>query len=360
VTPRFTFGRALVGSFAVAVAASAMPSRTFAQNVDLTGAGATFPYPIYSKWFSDYATKTGTKINYQSIGSGGGVRQISEETVDFGASDGPMSDDELAKAKGGALLHIPTVLGADVVTYNVPEVTQTLKLTGAVIADIFLGKITKWNDSRITSLNSGAKLPNQDILIVHRSDGSGTTYIWTDYLSAVSPEWAKGPGRGKDVQWPVGIGGKGNEGVAGQIKQTPYTIGYVELAYARQNKLPYAWVQNVAGKFVEPTIESVTAAAAGVAQKLPPTTDYRISIVNAPGPDAYPISSFTWLLVYKNQTDAVKGKKLVAFLHWMLHDGQSETASLDYAPLPTALIKQLDARVGTITVAGGGTASAAR
>ena len=348
---RIPFGRELVGSFAAALAVLvASSSSVLAQGAELTGAGATFPYPIYSKWFADYATRTGVKINYQSIGSGGGVRQISEQTVDFGASDGPMSDDELSKAKGGALLHIPTVLGADVVTYNVPEVSQRLKLTGPVLADIFLGKITKWNDPKITALNAGAALPNQDILIVHRSDGSGTTYIFTDYLSAVSPDWAKAPGRGKDVQWPAGIGGKGNEGVSGQVKQTPYTIGYVELAYARQNKLPYALMQNPAGKYVDATIESVTAAAAGALTKLPPSTDYRISIVNAPGPDAYPISSFTWLLVYKNQADAVKGKKLVGFLKWMLHDGQTETASLDYAPLPTSLIKQLDARVATIAV----------
>ncbi len=323
----------------------------------LTGAGATFPYPIYSKWFSDYAAQTHVEINYQSIGSGGGVRQISDMTVDFGASDGPMSDAEIAKVKGGPILHIPTVLGADVLTYNLPGITQSLRFSPEAIAGIFLGKITKWNDPQLVALNPGVKLPDQDILVVHRSDGSGTTYIWTDYLSSVSPEWAKGPGKGKDVQWPVGLGGKGNEGVAGQVKQTPYAIGYVELAYARQNKLPYGAVKNAAGKFVEPTIESVTAAAAGVAGTLPANTDYRISIVNGPGANAYPISSFTWLLVYKNQTNATKGKQLVDFLTWMLHDGQKETAALDYAPLPTEMVKRLDTYVKQIKV---GTMSASQ
>jgi len=333
---------------AATVIAVGLPLAASGQN--LTGAGATFPYPMYSKWFADYAKLTNVAINYQSIGSGGGIRQISDQTVDFGASDGPMSDDELSKAKGGPILHIPTVLGADVLTYNVPGLTASLRFSPDVIAGIFLGKITKWNDPKLVALNPGVKLPNEDILVVHRSDGSGTTYIWTDYLSTVSPDWAKGPGKGKDVQWPVGLGGKGNEGVAGQVKQTPYSIGYVELAYARQNKLPYGSVQNAAGKFVEPSIESVTAAAAGVAAKLPANTDYRISIVNAPGADAYPISSFTWLLVYKNQANATKGKQLVDFLKWMLHDGQKETAALDYAPLPTEVVKRLDTYIKQINV----------
>ncbi len=329
--------------------AIALPVAVLAQGADLTGAGATFPYPIYSKWFSDYAQKTNVKINYQSIGSGGGVRQISEMTVDFGASDGPMSDAELGKAKGGPIMHIPTVLGADVLTYNVPGVTQTLRLSGDAIAAIFLGKVTKWNDKAIADLNPGVALPSSDILVVHRTDGSGTTYIFTDYLTTVSPAWASGPGRGKEVQWPVGLGGKGNEGVAGQVKQTPFSIGYVELAYARQNKLPYASVQNSSGKFIEPTIETVTAAAAGVAKQLPANTDYRVSIVNGPGSNAYPISSFTWLLVYKNQSDAAKGKKLVDFIKWALHDGQKEVAALDYAPLPSEIVKRLDADVRQIT-----------
>jgi len=282
---------------------------------DLTGAGATFPYPIYSKWFSDYANATGIKINYQSIGSGGGVRQISEQTVDFGASDSPMSDDELAKAKGGPILHIPTVLGADVITYNVPGVTAVLKLTPSVIADIFMGRIKKWNDTRLASLNPGVSLPNQDILVVHRSDGSGTTYIFTDYLDKVSPAWHSGVGKGKEVKWPVGLGGKGNEGVSGQVKQTPGAVGYVELAYAKQNNLPAALVRNKAGQYVAASVSAVTAAAAGIAQSLPANTDFRISIVDAPGAQSYPISSFTWLLVYQHQQDAVKGKKLVDFLN---------------------------------------------
>src|SRR5215207_5905789 len=238
--------------------------------VDLTGAGATFPYPIYSKWFSDYAAATGVRINYQSIGSGGGIRQLSERTIDFGASDSPMTDEELGKAKGGPVLHIPTVIGAVAVTYNLPDVQAPVKLTGEVLGDIFLGKITKWNDARLAALNPGVTLPARDILVVHRSDGSGTTYIFTEYLSAVSRAWASGPGRGKEVQWPVGLGGKGNEGVAQQVKQTPGAIGYVELAYARQNALPAAHVRNSAGNFVDPTIESITAAAAGAVEKLGP------------------------------------------------------------------------------------------
>ena len=323
---------------------------TGTSDAQLTGAGATFPYPIYSKWFSDYAAKTGVKINYQSIGSGGGIRQLSEQTVDFGASDAPMSDEEMAHAKGGAVQHIPTVLGAVCVTYNLPEVKQTLNLTGDLISDIFLGKVTKWNDPRIAALNKGVALPNRDIVVVHRSDGSGTSYIFTDYLSTVSTGWKAGPGKGKDVKWPVGLGGKGNEGVTGQVKQTPGAIGYVELAYARQNKLPTAAVRNAAGKFVEPSIDAVTAAAAGVAQQLPPNTDYRISIVNAPGANAYPISSFTWILLYKTQPNADKEKKLLGFLHWALHDGEQSASTLDYAPLPTVLVTRLDSTLATIKV----------
>jgi phosphate transport system substrate-binding protein len=316
---------------------------------DLTGAGATFPYPLYSKWFAEYAAKTGVKINYQSIGSGGGIRQLTEGTVDFGASDAPMSDDELAKLKA-PVYHIPTVLGAVVITYNVPGITQPLKLAGDVVADVFAGKITKWNDSRIAATNAGAKLPAQDILVVHRSDGSGTTYIFSDYLSAVNPVWAKAPGKGKELQWPVGVGAKGNEGVAGQVKQTPGAIGYVELAYARQNGLPYASVKNAAGKFVIPSIESVTADAAGVAAKLPPSTDFRLSVVNGPGAGAYPISSFTFLLIPKTIPDAVKGKKLVDFVKWALTTGESEAPSLDYAPLPAAIVSMLIPRVDSIKV----------
>jgi phosphate transport system substrate-binding protein len=317
---------------------------------DLNGAGATFPYPIYSKWFADYATATGVRINYQSIGSGGGIRQLTEGTVDFGASDAPMSDAELAKMKS-PVLHFPTVLGAVVITYNIPGITKAIRLTGPVVADIFAGRITKWNDARIASLNNGLKLPSSDILVVHRSDGSGTTYIFSDYLSSVSPTWAQSPGKGKELAWPVGLGGKGNEGVAGQVKQTPGAIGYVELAYAKQNSLQFADLQNASGEFITPTIASVTTAAAAAAAKLPPSSDYRLSIVNAAGKGAYTISSFTFLLVYMRQPDAAKGKKLVDFLRWYLRDGEKSAASLDYAPLPASLIAQLQKRLGSIQVA---------
>jgi len=320
-------------------------------SIDLTGAGATFPYPIYSKWFSDYAQQSGVRINYQSIGSGGGIRQLSEQTVDFGASDSPMSDEEMAKAKGGPIIHIPTVLGADVVTYNPPGVSAALRLTPDVIAGIFLGNIRKWNDTRIASLNAGVSLPNQDILVVHRSDGSGTTYIFTDYLNTAAPAW-KSIGKGKEVKWPVGVGAKGNEGVAGQVKQTPGAIGYVELAYAKQNNLSIAAVRNKSGQFVAASVPAVTAAAAGVAKSLPPNTDYRISIVDGPGADAYPISSFTWILAYQHQRDAVKGKKLVDFLNWALTQGEKEAQSLDYAPLPADMAGKVKARVATIDYSG--------
>jgi phosphate transport system substrate-binding protein len=321
-------------------------------SVDLTGAGATFPYPIYSKWFSDYATATDVKINYQSIGSGGGIRQLSEQTVDFGASDSPMSDDEMAKAKGGPILHIPTVLGADVITYNLPGVTAALKLTPAVIADIFMGKVKKWNDTRIATLNAGVSLPATDILVVHRSDGSGTTYIFTDYLSTAVPAWKTSVGKGKEVKWPVGLGAKGNEGVAGQVKQTPGSIGYVELAYATQNNLPIAAIRNKSGQFVAASVPAVTAAAAGAAKALPANTDYRISIVDAPGADSYPISSFTWILVYQKQTDSVKGKKLVDFLNWALTEGEKSAVTLDYAPLPPEMATTVKAKIGTIDLSG--------
>ena len=321
-------------------------------SVDLTGAGATFPLPIYSKWFSDYAKQTGVKINYQSIGSGGGIRQISELTVDFGASDGPMSNEEIAKAKGGPILHIPTVLGADVITYNLPGVNTALKLTPEVVAEIFMGRIKKWNDSRLASLNTGVNLPNQDILVVHRSDGSGTTYIFTDYLDKVSPAWHSSVGKGKEVKWPVGIGGKGNEGVSGQVKQTPGAVGYVELAYANQNKLQSAAIRNKAGQFVAASVPAVTAAAAGVAQSLPANTDYRISIVDAPGAQSYPISSFTWLLVYQRQSDPVKGKKLVDFLNWAVTEGEKTAPSLDYAPLPQEIVGGVKAKIASIDISG--------
>jgi phosphate transport system substrate-binding protein len=326
--------------------AAGAPATSRSSGAALTGAGATFPAPLYSKWFDSYATKTGVKINYQSIGSGGGIRQLSEQTVDFGASDAPMSDAELARAKGGQVLHIPTVLGAVVVIYNLPGVSTGLKLTGEAVAAIFQGQITKWNDPRIASLNPGVSLPATDILVVHRSDGSGTTYVFSDYLASVSPAWATKPGRGKELQWPVGLGGKGNEGVTGQVKQTPGAIGYAELAYATQNKLAMASIRNAEGEFVAPTTESITAAAAGAAAKLPPDTDYRVSIVNAPGKGVYPISSFTWVIAYAKQADAEKGKKLTDFLRWALGEGQGMVAALDYAPLPdamrTALVTRLD------------------
>jgi len=322
-----------------------------ASGVDLTGAGATFPYPLYSKWFAKYASQAGVRINYQSIGSGGGIRQLSEQTVDFGASDSPMTDAEMAKAKGGPVLHVPTVIGAVAVTYNLPDLKAPLKLSGDVLGDIFLGKITRWNDARIAALNPAATLPARDILVVHRSDGSGTTYIFTDYLTAVSPAWGSGPGKGKEIEWPVGLGGKGNEGVAGQVKQTPGTIGYVELAYATQNRLAVAAIRNAAGSFVAPSVEGATAAAAGVADKLGPNTDYRVSIVNAAGAEAYPIASFTWILLYRNQPDAAKGRKIVDFLKWALRDGGSDATALDYAPLPQAMTSRLEQRLDSVNVA---------
>ncbi len=329
---------------------SATAAQSSGGSVALTGAGATFPYPIYSKWFADYAAKTGVKINYQSIGSGGGIRQLSEQTVDFGASDSPMSDDEMAKAKGGPILHFPTVLGAVALIYNLPDLKQPLKLDGPTLADVYLGAIKKWNDGRIAALNPGVTLPDVDILVVHRSDGSGTSFIFTDYLSAVSAAWKDGPGKGKEVQWPTGLGAKGNEGVAGQVRQSVGAIGYAELAYAKQNNISTAFLKNAAGEMVAPSIESATAAAAAAAASLPANTDYRVSIVNAKGQGAYPIASFTWILVYQNQRDATKGKQLVDFLGWALTDGQPLAATLDYAPIPATMSKQLVARLKSIRV----------
>jgi phosphate transport system substrate-binding protein len=328
-------------------ASAANPAST-SNGADLTGAGATFPYPIYSKWFGDYASATGVKINYQSIGSGGGIRQLTEGTVDFGASDAPMSDAELAKAKG-PILHFPTVLGAVVITYNLAGLTQPLHLDGDAVAQIFAGKITKWSDSRIATLNPGVKLPAKDILVVHRSDGSGTTYIFSDYLSAVSTAWAAAPGKGKELSWPVGVGAKGNEGVAGQVKQTEGAIGYTELAYAKQNHLATAAIANQGGEYVEPSTASATAAAAGTVAKLPANSDFRISIVNAPGKGAYPISSFTWLLIPKTIPNAKKQKQITDFVRWYLKNGEATAASLDYAPLPQSLIATLTARVDSIS-----------
>lgn len=300
----------------------------------LNGAGATFPYPMYSKWFSEYhKAHPDIEINYQSIGSGGGIRQVLAGTVDFGASDGPMTDEQLAEAKT-KILHVPTVLGADVPAYNIPGVTSELKFTQEALAGIFLGKITNWNDKAIASANPDVKLPNDQIIVIHRSDGSGTTYIWTDYLSKISPEWQARAGKGTSVKWPVGLGGKGNEGVAGMIRQMQGSIGYIELIYAIENKIPYGVVKNAAGNFVKASLESVTAAAAS-APKMPP--DFRVSITNAPGKDAYPISSFTWLLIPAQSKDAAKGKILSDLLNWIVTDGQKMTADLAYAPLPPSV-----------------------
>ena len=331
-------------------AATAFAPLSLAAAQDLTGAGSSFAYPIYTKWASLYAQKTGVKVNYQSIGSSGGIKQLQEETVDFGASDGPMSDAQIAAAKGGPILHFPTVLGGVSITYNIPELEAPLRFTGSVLADIYLGRITKWNDSRIAALNPGVRLPNEDILVVHRSDGSGTTFIFTDYLSSVSPAWANGPGRAQSINWPVGLGGKGSEGVTGQVRQVPGAIGYVELSYAKENHLPSALIQNAAGRWITPTLQSVTAAAAGAVRALPKNTDYRISIVNPKGAEAYPIASFTWILVYKNQPNAAKGKKLVDFLRWAYEQGESEAASLDYSPLPKSMSTALVRRLGTLRI----------
>ncbi len=309
----------------------------------INGAGATFPYPIYSKWFDEYAkVDPSVRFNYQSIGSGGGQKQILAQTVDFGASDGPMSNENLAKAPG-KLLHIPTVAGADVLTYNLPG-NPKLKLDGPTVVDIFMGKITHWTDPKIQGQNEGVKLPNADIIVVHRSDGSGTTYIWVDYLSSASKEWETKVGRGTSVQWPVGLGGKGNEGVAGQVKQLPGTVGYVELAYAKQNNLPYADVKNAAGNYVAPSIESIREALATA--KIP--DDFRFSMVNPPGERAYPISGATWLLVYEQQKDTEKGRKLVEFLNWAATQGEAMASALDYAPLPENVQKRVLERIKTI------------
>lgn len=309
----------------------------FAQTI-LNGAGATFPYPMYSKWFSEYhKAHPEVEINYQSIGSGGGIRQVLAGTVDFGASDGPMTDEQLAQAKT-KILHVPTVLGADVPAYNVPGVSGELKFTPEALAGIFMGKITNWNDKAIASANPDVKLPNDQIIVIHRSDGSGTTYIWTDYLSKVSSEWQGQVGKGTSVKWPVGLGGKGNEGVAGMIRQMQGSIGYIELIYAIQNKIPYGVVRNAAGSFVKASLDSVTAAAAS-APKMP--ADFRVSITNAPGKDAYPISSFTWLLIPAQSKDAAKGKILSDLLNWIVNDGQKMTADLAFAPLPASVAEKV-------------------
>lgn len=334
-------GPSLPGSKSGAATAAA-PGGTIA----LTGAGATFPYPLYSKWIADYGrAHERVAINYQSIGSGGGIRQITERTVDFGASDAPMSDEQLEKAKG--VIHIPTCVGAVAVTYNVEGVSSPLKLTQAAVAGIFAGTIANWDDPAIAKENPDAKLPHKPIATVHRSDGSGTTKIFTDYLSAVSTTWKTGPGAGTSVRWPNGLGAKGNEGVAAQVKSTPNAVGYVELAYAVQNHLAFASLENQAGQFVLPSLEAATEAAVGALARMP--EDFRVSIVNAEGKGAYPISAFTYLLVYDRQQDAVKGEALVDFVHWAVHDGQSATKPLDYAPLPPELVQKIDRKLGQVT-----------
>ena len=324
------------------LAAATLAAPALAQVSTLTGAGATFPYPVYSKWFDEYhKVKPDLQINYQSIGSGGGIRQLTEKTVDFGASDGPMSDEQIAKA-GGAVLHLPTVLGAVVPAFNLEGVTE-LKLDGPALAGIYLGTIAKWNDAAIAKLNPGAKLPDAAITVVHRSDGSGTSFCFTDYLSKVSQAWQTKVGKGTSVNWPVVLGGKGNEGVMGLVKQNPASIGYVELIYAMQNNVAYAAMKNKSGKFVKATVAGVTAAAAGAAMP----KDYRVSITDASGKDAYPISTFTWLLVYPKNPDA-KGAQIKAFLRWMLKEGQPMAPALGYAPLPAAVNAQVAKTVETI------------
>ncbi|MDZ4676334.1 MAG: phosphate ABC transporter substrate-binding protein PstS [Oligoflexia bacterium] len=319
---------------------------------EITGAGATFPYPLYSKWFSEYQkVNKEVQINYQSIGSGGGIRQFLEKTVDFGASDAPMTDEQLKKSPV-TVHHIPTTLGAVVLTYNLVEVKGDLKLDGEIIADIFLGKITKWNDPRLVKLNPTLKLPDQALMVAHRSDGSGTTNIFADYLAKVSPTWKEKVGVGTALNWPVGLGGKGNEGVAGLVKQTPGSIGYVELIYAASNKLPVASVKNRAGVFVKPETKAVTAAAANFLKKTPKKDfpeDFRMSITDAEGKDSYPISSFTYLLVYGKQ-NGIKGSNLVKFLNWAIYDGQKLSAALEYAPLPKELVTKIDAKIKKIEV----------
>ena len=330
----------MIGRIAFLCVALAVPALG---QTTLNGAGATFPYPMYSKWFSEYhKAHPDIEINYQSIGSGGGIRQVLAQTVDFGASDGPMSDEQLSQAKT-KILHIPTVMGAVVPAYNIPGVTgEEVKFTPDILAGIFLGKIASWNDPALVKANPGVNLPNQTIVVIHRSDGSGTTYIWTDYLSKVSSDWQNQVGRGTSVKWPVGLGGKGNEGVAGMIRQMQGGIGYVELIYAVQNHITSGSVKNAAGTFVKASLDSVTAAAASV-KNMP--ADFRVSITNPPGKDAYPIASFTWLLIPATSKDAAKGKILADFLNWMVDDGQKMTADLTYAPLPEGVAAKVKAAI---------------
>ena len=319
-----------------------------AQTIRINGAGATFPLPIYSKWFSEYnKAHSNIEINYQSVGSGAGIQQVIKQTVFFGATDGPMTEEQ-QQAAPGRILHFPTVLGAVVPVYNIPNLTTELKFSGPLLADIFLGKVTKWNDPAIVKLNAGVNLPATDITVAHRADGSGTTYIWVDYLSKVSPEWKSKVGVNTSVKWPTGVGGRGNEGVASVVAQTPGSIGYVELIYALQTKTSYGTVQNMAGEFMKASVASVTAAAAAAAGQMP--ADFRVSITNAPGKGVYPISSFTWLLLYENAKDKTQAKTMVDFMKWALGDGQKFASELGYAPLPDVVIKLELAALGKIKV----------
>ncbi len=331
----------LYGVLTAVLATIAVASAAFsAEPLTVNGAGATFPYPLYSKWFYDYSNANpGVRFNYQSIGSGAGIQQITTGTVDFGASDAPMTEGQMAKLPG-PILHIPTTIGAVVIVYNLDGVNSGLKLTPEVLADIYLGKITRWNDPKVAELNKTVTMPNADIVVAHRSDGSGTTDIFTNYLRTVNTEWRAKVGRGTSVNWPVGLGGKGNEGVSGVVKQTPGAIGYVELAYAKQNKMKVAALRNRDGHFVLPTLAATSAAGAGAAKNMP--ADFRVSLVDAPGKDTYPIAGMTWLLVYKNQTNEAKGKALIQFLKWAMTDGQKLEAALDYAPLPKPVVEKVE------------------
>jgi len=340
--------RRLILALFIILAIAGIGRSGFAEQL-INGAGATFPYPIYSKWFDVYAKENpGVKFNYQSIGSGGGIRMLSNRTVDLGASDAPMTDQQLSDAPG-KILHFPSVMGAVVVAYNLPGFTGTLRLTGPVIADIFSAKITKWDDDKIRALNPSAAIPTgQDIVVCHRSDGSGTSYIFTDYLSKVSSSWSSDPGKGTAVKWPTGLGGKGNEGVTALVQQTPGAIGYIELIYALNNKIPFAQIQNKAGNWVDASLAGVTAAASSTAGNMP--ADFRVSITDAPGPDAYPISSFTWLLVYQKQSSKEVGDQIKKFLSWAMTEGQTYAPDLKYAPLPPAVVQKETAQIQQIQV----------